>query len=361
MFPTRPQFAEPRRVVFILPCCIGDVVIATAASKALRARFPQVHITWAIGSWSREIVQGLPWIDALLDTGADALPVRTIRDIRGFATTLRHGEFDMAISLVRSPRMSLAVALSGIRDRVGLDSAGRGFGYTKRVSVIPAQERHEGEIYLSVIAALGQDTGDFRAEVPVLAQDRANAESALRTLGIDGSFIVVNPAGGSNPGAEFHAKRYPPRTLAEVVEGLRAAFELPVVLVAGNQDKAIVESVQSHLSDKAPALVGALGIRGIGAMASLSRGYIGNDTGLTHLAAASGAPTIMIMGPSSPLRYAPFNDDTLTLWKPVELPEGGVSQQNEAAWDWSRDGISPHDALDQIIPFLELRRAAVPR
>ncbi|MBE0689156.1 MAG: hypothetical protein IH587_03425, partial [Anaerolineae bacterium] len=38
-----------KRILLVLPCCIGDVVLATAALQALRRAFPDAHITWAVG------------------------------------------------------------------------------------------------------------------------------------------------------------------------------------------------------------------------------------------------------------------------------------------------------------------------
>jgi ADP-heptose:LPS heptosyltransferase len=92
-----------------------------------------------------------------------------------------------------------------------------------------------------------------------------------------------------------------------------------------------------------------------GEIAALARGarlYIGNDTGLTHLAAAAGAKTVMILGPSDPNRYAPFAPDSLALWKPAALPGGGVAAGAPTDWDWARDGISVDEAEQQIRAWL---------
>ena len=124
---------QPKRVVLILPCCIGDVVMATATLQALRRGWPEAHITWAVGGWSKQAVDHHPLLDAILDTGPAALPVKSPHGFVRFVSQLRGGHFDLAVSLVRSPLMSLAVRLSGIPQRAGLDSAGRGFGYNLRV------------------------------------------------------------------------------------------------------------------------------------------------------------------------------------------------------------------------------------
>jgi ADP-heptose:LPS heptosyltransferase len=335
----------------ILPCCIGDVVLGTAVLHALRRAYPDAHITWAVGSWSRDAITRHPELNGILDTGPAALPIKSLGNFLRFVRQLRGGDFDLAVSLIRSPLMSLAVALSGIPVRAGVDSAGRGFGYNIRADVNPASERHEAEIYLDVARVLGVDTGGCYANTPPHPDDLVAARAAVASLNIDGQFAVINPAGGSNPGMVLDAKRYPPQGLSVIAHGLQANG-LQVIVTAGPNDGLVVEALQREMDAPLPTLVGQVTLSQIGALASLARVYIGNDTGLTHLAAASGAKTVMLMGPSSPNRYAPFTPDSLALWKPADVPIHGVVSGTPNGWDWLRDGITPDDALAQILRFI---------
>ena len=131
---------------------------------ALRQAYPDAHITWAVGGWSRRAIEHHPAIDAILDTGDAALPVKSVGGFWRFVRQLRAGNFDLAVSLVRSPLMSAAIWLSNIPQRAGLDSNGRGFGYTIRAKVNPTEAQHEAEIYLSVIAAMGFDVTGYRCQ-----------------------------------------------------------------------------------------------------------------------------------------------------------------------------------------------------
>ena len=90
----------------------------------------------------------------------------------------------------------------------------------------------------------------------------------------------------------------------------------------------------------------------IAALARLSHLYVGNDTGLTHLAAAAGARTVMILGPSDPARYAPFSPTSIALWKPTPLPSSGVSSGAPVHWNWARDGITVDEAERAMVEFL---------
>ena len=377
VFPTRPAPASPRRIVLILPCCIGDVVLATAALQALRRGWPEAHITWAVGSWSKGVVEHHDLLDDVLDCGPEALPVRSAAGMLRFARQLRAGNFDLAVSLVRSPLMSIALLLSGIPHRAGLDSAGRGFGYTVRAPVDPNAPRHEAEIYLDVARALGLDASNCRANVPVRDTDRQRVRALLDARSVDRPFIVLNPAGGRNPGMVMDSKRWPPENFARLAEhltprpslhamgsepsppaplpegeGRKQAGDCRVVLVGGPGDEAVVRAVQERMAVAALALVGELSFGEMAALAALALVYIGNDTGMTHLAAAAGAKTVMILGPSDPARYAPFAPQAIALWKPAALRSGGVAAGAPSDWNWERDGIGVEEAAAQVSRFL---------
>ena len=338
--------------MLILPCCIGDVVLATATLQALRRGYPEAHITWAVGSWSRPAIVHHDLLDAVLDTGPAALPVKSPGGFLHFVRQLRAGHYDLAVSLVRSPLMSLAVWMAGIPYRAGLDSAGRGFGYNLRAPIDPAQPRHEADIYLDVPRRLGLDVSGCQANVPVTEDDRLTMKAQLAAQGID-SYMVVNPAGGRNPGMLMDSKRWPPEHFAALADRLAPALGIgQVVFVAGPDDGPIVQAVRSRLRTPSIAYMGQLSFGQIAALAQASRVYIGNDTGLTHFAAAAGAKTVMILGPSDPQRYAPFTSDSLALWKPAALKRGGVTAGTPEDWDWLRDGISVEEAEARIRAFL---------
>jgi len=326
--------------------------MATGALTALRETYPDSHLTWMLGSWSAQAVEHHSAIDAVIDTGSSDLPVRSMSGLVEFVGQLRAGQFDMAVSLVRSPLMSLAVLLSGIPIRVGLDSAGRGFGYNVRVPIDPAESQHEGEIYLKVIQAIAGKPVHSYADLPVFKSDKTAIQSRLSSAGIAQPYIVAHPGGGSNPGMQMDSKRYPPAQLAEMLNQLCDTFSATLILIGGPNDQDIVDSVQQHLTVKSVAWVGDLSFSQIGALAQSALVYIGNDTGVTHVASASGANTVMMMGPTDPKRYAPFTANHLALWKPVNLQAGGVAEAHQKTWDWARDGFTVDDGVEQITNFI---------
>ena len=349
IIPTQTPYYIPNRIVFIRPCCIGDVVMATGALTALRDIYPSAHITWAVGTWSAQSVRHHPAIDTILDTGSTDLPVRSVGGFIKFVGQLRAGNFDLAVSLVRSPLMSLAVLLAGIPYRAGLDSLGRGFGYNIRVPINPADTQHEGDIYLKVISTLAGKPVHSYANLPVLESSKASVVEKVVT---DKPYIVVHPGGGSNPGMQMDSKRYPLDLLADIVNQVAGEFSASVIIVGGPKDGDLVDGLQQKLMVDCTGLAGGLTLQEIGALAESALCYIGNDTGLTHLAGASGAKTVMMMGPTDPKRYAPFVEDHLALWKPIDLNAGGVASADTSNWDWYRDGFTVDYAVEKIRDFV---------
>ncbi|MCS6837025.1 MAG: glycosyltransferase family 9 protein [Anaerolineae bacterium] len=341
------------RIVLVLPCCIGDVVLGTAVLTALRRAYPQAHIAWAVGEWSAQAVANHPHVDELIDTGRAALPLYNLTDFWRFVGKLRAGCYDLMVSLVRSPLMSLAALASGIPQRAGLDSGGRGFGYTHRARVDPHQVRHESEIYLETCRVLGLNTQNATPNVPLDAQARQQVRALLDERGLRRPYIVLNPGGGVNPGMTLSAKRYPIPWLAEIGLTLAQENNAALVLLGGPDDGALLEVLRSAIGCDWPmlSLAGRLSFPQIGALAYDSLLYLGNDSGLTHYASAIGAPTVMLLGPTDPRRYGPAGPNSLALWKPWQADARGVSAgvQN---WDWECDGLRPEAALAELRAWL---------
>ncbi len=354
---------DVRQIVVILPCCIGDVVLGTALLPLLRRQFPDASITWAINTHSKGVLEAHPLIDELLETGESALPLNTWREIWGFAKTLRGGRFDLAISLVRSPKMTLAVFLSGIRHTAGINSNGRGVLYRYRFFVNPDHAQHEMAVYLGVLGAMGVPIPeDALPPSPLRPQDsevifRDDVRSFLADVVPHGApYIVVNPNGGNNPGMNLPAKRYPLAWMAEVLRALsQHTGGIPYIVLGGKGDADTVNALIGHLKGGKSACLPLVEVLGFTEMASLMHHatlYIGNDTGLTHYAASTGIKTVMLLGPTDPRRYAPKGTQATALYRTSTWATRGVADGIPQGWTWEQDGIPPHEALARIKTIL---------
>ncbi|OGB91648.1 MAG: hypothetical protein A2Z31_09355 [candidate division NC10 bacterium RBG_16_65_8] len=113
-----------------------------------------------------------------------------------------------------------------------------------------------------------------------------------------------------HPGAGGRRKCWPARRYADLATRLDA----PVLLVEGPADgDACREFVQ--VVDPAVPVVRAASesLPRLAALLVESRGYVGNDSGVSHLAAALGVPTIAVFGPTDPAVWAPPGPDVYAI------------------------------------------------
>lgn len=336
----------PSRILLLKPCCIGDVVFATPLLSALRRAYPDAHITWGVGTHSAAAIQHHPDLNAILNTGTAANPARSLGGMVRLVRQIRAGRFDLVVVPERSPLISLATRLAGVPVRAGLDSVGRGRFYTVRAPIDPAEVRHEADIYLDVGRALGIDVNDCWTNVSANASQVKRLPAPLRT---ESGLIVVHVGGGKNPGMTMVEKRPPVDLLGIVAAKAAAAMNARIAILGGPQDRDRADQLHEALPGLNPlSLVGVLDFEEIAALGSVARLVIGPDTGLMHLMAAAGAPTVMIFGPSDPRRYGPFvpPGKAAAAWRPYPLPEGGVASGPPKDWTWEANGVTANEVWE---------------
>jgi ADP-heptose:LPS heptosyltransferase len=148
----------------------------------------------------------------------------------------------------------------------------------------------------------------------LFVSDETQAEADVH-LGDGGPLLAVAP--GSNwIGKTWPAERY--AILAARLLGRDGALpEGRLLLVGGPDDKKASESVRRELPRKRVIdVTGELDLLTVYAMLKQARMFIGSDSGLMHLAAAAGAPTLGLFGPSDERRYGPWGENARALRGP---------------------------------------------
>lgn len=112
-----------------------------------------------------------------------------------------------------------------------------------------------------------------------------------------------------HPGAGARWKRWPAESFARVVETLRWQGH-EVALIAGPADEEALRLVQEALGTPAPAFRN-LPLGSLAALLSRAALFLGNDSGVTHLAALAGTPLLALFGPTDPATWAPVGGRVL--------------------------------------------------
>ncbi len=301
--------------------------MTTPLLEVLRQNYPDATITYVTGSWSKTIAEHSPAVNAIIDCGTVGIPGRyRFKAYLQLARQLRHHHFELALVLDRSPMLTLLPWLAGIPRRVGPDSLGRGFSLTDRVpvSASPDHLQHQAEIYLDLARALKLRIDHPRMLfVPTPSEQQAAQKLMQDTIGPAASskeLVAVFPGGGSNPGMNLTAKRWPLERYRELVQRLISSLDMSVLLIGGSDDAKLNETLIAGLSIPHTAVLNLAGKTSFGESAALIQAcalFIGNDSSPMHLAAAVGTPVIAIFGPTSPQEYGPYPLDDpqhIVLW-----------------------------------------------
>ncbi|MCL4459604.1 MAG: lipopolysaccharide heptosyltransferase II [Chloroflexi bacterium] len=280
--------------------------MATPTLAALQRQFPQARLGFAVSAWSRAVIEGHPAIKEIVDCGRVGSGARfTLGEYLALIKSLRRGRWDCAFVLDRSLWISLLPFLAGIPIRIGLDSEGRGFPLTLRVPCRPG--RHEAELYLDTVRAIGILPQEARLSFYPSPEDHLKAEEALSSVGTKGTrLLAIHPGGGSNPGMTLAAKRWLPERFATVADRAVESLGVTILLVGGLSDGPLATQVQNSMRYPAVDLVGGLTLGQLGAVIQRCALFVGNDTGPMHLAVAVGTPLVAIFGPSDPGMYGPY-------------------------------------------------------
>lgn len=292
---------SPARVLLVRGGALGDLLLLRRAIASLRAVDTTIGLLAPpaaevlLGNGPAEVEAWIPWDHPDLKrlfNGEPSLP-------------------EAMAARLRSYRAAVAYTANS-----GLVSALRAFVPTV-LSLDPARLSpglHASVAFTAPSLALG---GAPLVEPPVLRPRPEDEQAALPFLQkLPRGFLAVH-AGSGSP-----RKNWPATRFAELVNELTGAF--PFLVVQGPADETAVGGL---LGRPSAIVASGLPLRLLGALLSQAGLYVGNDSGVSHLAAAWGAPTLALFGPTASDVWAPIGPRVACL----QAPEGSLDRLEKNA------------------------------
>jgi len=293
---------EPRRIVMIKPSALGDIVHSLPVLTALRQRFPQAHLAWAVNRVYEPLLRDHPHLDALVlfDRGQSRDGyLAGILGFTGYLRKLQRQRFDLAIDLQGLLRTGVMAFATRARARIGLASAREGapWFYTHRVD-----DRQEGlhavDRYWLVAEALGAAFGDKQFILPIDAQARQWARELLHDH--------PRPWLAVGVGARWITKRWPPQHFAALTQRALDKFGGTAVFVGTPDEAALAREAAARLSGHVIDVAGRTDLRQLVALLAEADLMIANDTGPLHVAVALGRPVVAPYTCTQVVRTGPY-------------------------------------------------------
>ena len=293
---------------------IGDAVMTLPAIAAIRKTFPESKITILVKPWVADIFRLCPDIDEIMLFQSPG-PHEGLAGKWRIARDIRKKQFDAAILLQNAIEAAIIAFLAGIPVRAGYNSDGRGLLLTHSVQRTKAiREVHQTDYYLEMVKALGCRPANREAVLTLGKDDERLAGELLAGYGLQDSRLLVGMAPGATYGP---AKKWFPERFSSVADKLVDGFSAQIVLFGSSEDNDTATTVQARAKYPLFDLTGKTGLKEAMALMARCRLFISNDSGLMHVAAALGVPTIAIFGSTNPATTSPPGQNNIIIHKNV--------------------------------------------
>jgi ADP-heptose:LPS heptosyltransferase len=165
-----------------------------------------------------------------------------------------------------------------------------------RVMFLPFRPEGQGHVAAGYLHALGIENAAPEFRLTPLSEDVIRARRALEAVEIrpDADFVVIFPGSGSR------SKNWSAANYREFIGALLPTIQVAVVLGPAEEE--------GDFDFPGVPTLGNLELSVVAGIARLAIGFVGNDSGVSHLAAATGTPGVVIFGPTSPDRWRPLGD-----------------------------------------------------
>lgn len=282
---------SPASILLVITRRIGDVLLTTALLRSLRCAWPQARIDVLVFAGTEGVLAGNTDINHILTI--------TERPGRGehlafFRKIWR--QYDLALSAIPGDRPTLYAWAAG-RYRIGTLQPNRGSAWKTRLlhQHIPFDDDHTHTVAMALQLASALNIPLVPTVVPPLAD--------LHALPLPKQpFAVLHPY------PKFNYKMW------DEANWIELAFVLqkkgwPIVLTGGPDAAEVACCDRIAAASGARSLVGQLTLGQTGALLRQAHLFVGPDTAVTHIAAATGIPTIALFGPTNPIKWGPWPAD----------------------------------------------------
>ncbi|HEX7313581.1 MAG TPA: glycosyltransferase family 9 protein [Pyrinomonadaceae bacterium] len=299
--PARWDWARVRRVLVVRLRSIGDTVLATPSLHALRRFLPDARIDVLLEDWVAPLLEGSDDVDRVLTVRRKSQSSRL-----RVARRLRAEGYDVAYNLHGGSTAALLVRASGATHRVGYAdyayAALHNHGAPPSAQLWGMEKTHSAEQQLALLGWTGVPVTDRPASrLPINEAVAAVVEQRLED---EAKLSPVQPFALIHPAAAFETKTWAASNFARVVEHL-AARGLPTVAVAAPGEEKVIDEVRAHTSAPLAAFTD-LSLPELTALAARAALFVGNDSGVAHIAAAVRVPQVVVFGSSNVAHWRPW-------------------------------------------------------
>ena len=309
---------------------LGDVVLGLPALRAIREHFASAKITVASGKSTADIIRLAKVADEQIVVDRvklrDGKKLDSIAAIGKIVIDVRRRKFDFVVDLNSLYETNALGYLSGAKYRLYANRENRSLDFLTRFPVKPPVEdrsMHVASRYMDVLRPLGIIEDSPILELQPDTEDINEIHRIFDEHNISGERLVGIFLGAGHP-----SRRWPLEKYAELSMRLVSWSDLRVLIFLGPEELELLPDIKRHFPASAVVL-DKLRLLPLFAALTFLDVFVGNDTGPTHLAAATKASLIVISHASAPDEFTPLTD-RLTVIKSGQIDEISVDEVYQA-------------------------------
>jgi len=298
--PSLWDWTAVHRVLLVRLRSIGDTVLATPSIFALKRFLPHAQIDILLEGWVAPLLSGFPDVDNVITLDRASVASRA-----QVARRLRQTRYDVAYNLHGGTTATLLTRASGAKHRVGFKT----YQYARlhnHLSPSPIMlwgrdKTHSVEQQLALVGWTGVPVTDRPSTcLGVSPEASAKIRDRLTAAGLNSnqSFALIHPA------AAFATKQWAVEKFAKVIEDL-AARSIPSVILVAPSERVLGFELEK-LSSTPAIILNDLTLPEVVALCGRARLFVGNDSGIAHVAAAMDTPSVVIFGSSNRIHWQPW-------------------------------------------------------
>ena len=297
--PARWDWSKVSKVLVIRLRSIGDTVLSTPSLFALRRFLPDAQIDILVEDWVAPVLDNHPHIDNVVVLGRGGLMLRA-----NVAWQIRSMDYDVVYNLHGGTTSTFLTRATGARHRVGLKTY-QYAGLHNHLAPSPLllwgqQKTHSVEQQLALLGWTGVPVSDRpRTHLAVTPEATATVNQLLAEAGLEGRQVAL-----IHPATAFATKQWATENFARVAE-LLADRGYASVAIGAPTERGTIEALIDQCSVRIVSF--DLSLPEVAALAARSQIFVGNDSGIAHIAAAVGTPSVVIFGSSNVAHWRPWN------------------------------------------------------
>ncbi len=285
------------RVLVVRLRSIGDTVLATPSLTALRQFLPHAQIDILLEDWVAPLLDGFE--------GVTVVPVgKGTGERLAAARRLRQRCYDVVFNLHGGSTSTFLSRATGARHSVGYSNYQYSFLYTHLLSSSAdfwgRDNTHSAEQQLALLGFAGVPVED-RPKTHLAVTRKASLKINERLGSASKKDLVL-----IHPSSAFMTKQWPTENYARAAEYL-ANYGLQTVAVASKSESGVLDNLAAQ--SKVPVTIfDDLSLPEITALAARAKLFVGNDSGIAHIAAAVKTPVVVVFGSSNRSHWGPWTD-----------------------------------------------------